>query len=180
MSGAPDIQLWWDELERLARVLGRVGPDEVCCGGLTQRQTSILRTLVQQEGARLSDLAQAAGVSPSAMTRILEKLERQRLVRRVRGAQDDGRAAMVRITPAGRRLRARLDGLMRRRSRDIMAAVPAPSRPRVLEALRVLNGAMESSPCCALNTPVPSRVEARAFRPARRTLSSPGLQPRQG
>ena len=180
MRDTPDIQRWWDELERLARVLGRVGPDEVCCGGLTQRQTSILRTLVKQEGARLSDLAQAAGISPSAMTRIIEKLEKQALVRRVRGAQDDGRAAQVRITPAGRRLRARLDDLMRRRSREIMAAVPAAERARVLEALGVLNGAMESAPCCGLNTPVPSRVEARAFRPANRTLSSPGLQPRQG
>ncbi len=179
MRDIPDIQRWWDELERLGRVLGRVGPDEVCCGGLTQRQTSILRTLVKQEGARLSDLAQAAGLSPSAMTRILEKLERQGLVRRVRGAQQDGRAAMVRITPAGRRLRARLDRLMQQRSRDIMAAVPAAARARVLEALCVLNGAMESAPCCGLNTPVPRRVEARAFRPSDRTLLSPGLQPRQ-
>lgn len=179
MNDHSEIQRWWDELERLGRVLGRIGPDEVCCGGLTQRQTSILRTLVKQEGARLSDLAQAGSVSPSAMTRILEKLERQGLVRRVRGAQEDGRAAMVRITPAGRRLRARLDGLMRRRSRDIMAAVPAGERARVLEALRVLSGAMESAPCCGLNTPIPRRAGVRRLKPANARSSSAGLYSRQ-
>jgi hypothetical protein len=48
---APVTQSWWDELERLARILGQIGPDEVCCEGLTQRQCAILRTLVAQEGA---------------------------------------------------------------------------------------------------------------------------------
>jgi len=160
----PEIQRWWDELERLGRVLGRVGPDEVCCDGLTQRQTSILRTLVQQEGARLSDLAQASGISPSAMTRIIEKLEKQGLVQRVRGAQQDGRAAMVRITPSGRKLRARLDRLMEERSQAIMAAVPAAQRAQVLDALRVLNRAMEAAPCCALNTPVDTEPKTRPLK----------------
>src|SRR2546426_837658 len=73
------IQQWWDELERLARILGQVGPDEVCCDGLSQRQCSILRTLVAQEGARISDLAASSGITPSAMTRVLEKLEARKL-----------------------------------------------------------------------------------------------------
>ena len=66
------IKNWWDELERLARILGQVGPDEVCCEGLSQRQCSILRILVAQEGARISDLAATSGITPSAMTRVLE------------------------------------------------------------------------------------------------------------
>src|SRR5512141_1475446 len=115
---------WWHELERLARILGQVGPDEVCCDGLSQRQTSILCTLVAQEGARLMDLAASSGITPSAMTRVLEKLETQGLVERVRGAQADGRAAMVRITEAGRAMRQQLDGLMLERARTIMTAIP--------------------------------------------------------
>src|SRR4051795_8783318 len=96
------VQHWWDELERLARILGQVGPDEVCCEGLSQRQCSILRTLVEQEGSRLSDLAASSGITPSAMTRVLEKLELRGLVERVRGTHEDGRAAKVRITAEGR------------------------------------------------------------------------------
>ena len=57
-------QKWWDELERLARILGQIGPDEVCCDGLSQRQTAILRVLVASEGARLTDLAALSGITP--------------------------------------------------------------------------------------------------------------------
>src|SRR3981189_2189583 len=111
------VQQWWDELERLSRILGQVGPDEVCCDGLSQRQCSILRTLVAQEGARISDLAASSGISPSAMTRVLEKLEARKLVERVRGAQADGRAATVKITAAGPKVREQLDHTMRARPR---------------------------------------------------------------
>lgn len=149
-----DVQRWWDELERLSRILGQIGPDEVCCEGLSQRQCSILRTLVAQEGARISDLAASSGITPSAMTRVLEKLETRGLVERVRGAQTDGRAAMVRITAEGRRTRKQLDGLMRERTNQIISSIPEKQRPHILEALSVLNDAIQSAGCCALNAPV--------------------------
>src|SRR2546429_1042920 len=82
-------QSWSEELEQLSRVLGRVGPDEVCCEGMTRRQCSILRTLVDKLGARLSDLAADSGITPSAMTRVLERLEAQGLVQRVRGKRSE-------------------------------------------------------------------------------------------
>ena len=151
-SGA--VQKWWDELERLARILGQIGPDEVCCDGLSQRQTAILRVLVASEGARLSDLAALSGITPSAMTRVLEKLEARGLVERVRGTHDDGRAAMVRITTAGRRTRKLLDQLMRSRTQQIMDSIPPKQRKQVLNALELLNTAIESAGCCALNAPV--------------------------
>jgi DNA-binding MarR family transcriptional regulator len=122
------VKPWWDELERLGRILGQAGPDEVCCEGLSQRQCAILRTLVAREGARISDLAASAGITPSAMTRVLEKLEGRGLVERVRGEQADGRAAMVRITPEGRRTRQQLDGLMRQRTHQIIDSIPENQR----------------------------------------------------
>jgi DNA-binding MarR family transcriptional regulator len=145
---------WWDELERLARILGQIGPDEVCCEGLTQRQCAILRTLIAQEGARISDLAASSGITPSAMTRVLEKLEQRGLVERVRGTHQDGRAAAVRITPAGRRTRKQLDALMRERTKQIIASIPAKQQAQILNALKTLNNAIETAGCCGLNTPV--------------------------
>ena len=159
MKAEEQLQAWWDELERLGRILGQIGPDEVCCDGLSQRQCAILRTLVAQEGARLSDLAAQSGITPSAMTRVLEKLEARGLVERVRGAQADGRAAMVRITAAGRRTRKQLDQLMRDRTSQIIESIPARQRKQVLEALQLLNGAIESAGCCALNAPVDRLVK---------------------
>ena len=154
MKDDPRLQDWWNELERLARILGQIGPDEVCCDGLSQRQCAILRTLVAQEGARLSDLATQSGITPSAMTRVLEKLEARGLVERVRGAHADGRAASVRITAAGRRTRKELDQLARERTKQIINSIPTEQRKQVLEALEILNGAIESAGCCALNAPV--------------------------
>ncbi|HVO78560.1 MAG TPA: MarR family winged helix-turn-helix transcriptional regulator [Candidatus Bathyarchaeia archaeon] len=155
------VQRWWDELERLASILGQIGPDEVCCDGLSQRQTAILRVLVAREGARIMDLAALACITPSAMTRVLEKLEARGLVERVRGAHQDGRAAMVRITPAGRRTRKLLDELMRSRTKTIMDAIPQKQRTDVLNALEVLNNAIEQAGCCALNEPVASLTQIK-------------------
>src|SRR5437660_12751435 len=105
MAQDSQLQSWSEELEQLSRVLGRVGPDEVCCEGMTRRQCSILRTLADKQGARLSDLAADAGSTPSAMTRVLEKLEAQGRAQPVRGKSKDGGAAMGSGTPAGRAVR---------------------------------------------------------------------------
>jgi DNA-binding MarR family transcriptional regulator len=150
MPSPAQTDAWWNELERLERVLLCVGPDEVCCEGLTPRQTSILRTLIAQEGARLSDIAAASGITPSAMTRVIEKLEKQGMVRRVRGAQEDGRAAKVEITPEGRKARRRIDQLMRERARAVAESIPVSRREIVLNALREFSSALENNNCCGL------------------------------
>lgn len=148
MPHVSSIEPWSSELERLARVLNQVGPDEVCCEGLTSRQCGILRTLIDKQGARISDLAADASLSPSAMTRVLEKLEAQKLVQRVRGTDNDGRAASVAITARGREVRKRIDQLMRDRTRQIVDAIPAGFRPQLLAGIRMLNQALEHGGCC--------------------------------
>jgi DNA-binding MarR family transcriptional regulator len=145
---AVNLDVWTEELEQLARALGRAGPDEVCCEGMTPRQCSILRTLVERQGARISDLAAESGITPSAMTRVLEKLEKQQLVRRVRGQGKDGRAAMVAITARGRETRRNIDRLMRQRTQAIVGAIPEGFRERVLACLRMLNAALAPGGCC--------------------------------
>lgn len=146
-----DVLQWSEELERLSRLLGSVGPDEVCCEGLTTRQCGLLRTLAASEGARISDLAAAAGISPSAMTRVLEKLEARQLVKRVRGASRDGRAATVAITSRGRQVRGKISRLMLQRTRDILAAFPPALQPQLLAAVRLLNQALAPGGCCQLH-----------------------------
>src|SRR5689334_9420252 len=166
-----DLEDWRTELDRAERVLGRIGPDDICCEGLTPRQASILRILAAREGARLSDLAAAAEITPSAMTRVLDKLERRNLVQRVRGAQDDGRAARVEITPEGRRVRGRIDEMVCDRSAAIMSAIPERQRAQVLAAIRLFNDALERSGCCGPNfcceTPDGSLVKINHTHPAR-------------
>ncbi len=157
MANNTEVRAWWNELERLSRALGQVGPDEVCCEGLTVRQCGILRMLIAAEGARISDLALAVWLTPSAMTRALERLEAEGLVQRVRGATQDGRAATVAVTAKGREVRERIDRLMLERTQAIINAVPARSRAKVLEAIRVFNQALEKGPCCSFNAPAAGR-----------------------
>jgi DNA-binding MarR family transcriptional regulator len=148
---ASQVARWSAELEQLARVLNRVGPEEVCCEGMTARQCSILRTLSARQGARISDLAADAAITPSAMTRVLEKLEAQKLVQRVRGAGRDGRTARVAITRYGRQICARIDKLMQRRTRTIVNAIPAGFRPQLLAGLQMLNQTLGPDGCCQLD-----------------------------
>ena len=142
------LTAWVQELEKLARTLGKAGPDEVCCEGLTTRQCSVLRTLVDKQGARLMDLAAESAITPSAMSRALDKLEAQKLIRRVRGKGNDGRAAVVEITVRGREVRQRIDQLMVDRTRQIVNAIPEALRPQVLACLRVLTQSMGPGGCC--------------------------------
>jgi len=73
---------------------------------------------VSREGpARLTVLATKEGVSQPSMTQLIQRLERQGLVTRL-ADPDDGRVALVAITPAGQEL---LDD--RRRSRRERLAV---------------------------------------------------------
>jgi DNA-binding MarR family transcriptional regulator len=122
------IRDWWWELDRLERALLEVGPDEVCCEGLSPRQCSILRTLAAREGARLTDLAQVVGITPSALTRVVQKLEKLGLIQRMRGRFEDGRASVVSITPHGRKVRTKIDDLMLRRTGELVSAIPAAYR----------------------------------------------------
>lgn len=145
------VREWWEEFEKLAWFLGRIGPDDVCCGGLTPRQCAILRVLTTGKGERLSDLAEATGITPSAMTRAVERLEKQGLLHRVHGGMEDGRASTIAITPHGRETRAQLDQFMMRRTEAILAAIPLDARAEIFTALHKLNNAFASSGCCGLD-----------------------------
>ena len=158
------VREWWEEFEKLAWFLGRIGPDDICCGGLTPRQCAILRVLTSGKGERLSDLAQATGITASAMTRVLERLEKQGLLHRVHGGMEDGRASTIAITPRGKHSRALLDQFMMQRTEAILAAIPLDSRAEILAALHKLNNAFANSGCCGLD-PVERLLNCRARRP---------------
>ncbi len=84
------------------------------------------------------------------MTRVLERLEKLGLVRRVRGGQQDRRAAAVEITAEGRKVRRRIDRLMQDRTNAIVRAIPQAARKKLLGGLRMLNACIERGGCCGL------------------------------
>src|ERR1700749_2075520 len=89
-------------------------------GHLTFSQYALLRTLADRDGARVSDLAGQAAVTPSTATRILDALERRAIVSRTRSAHDR-RGVTVRLTDAGRQALERQDAWIQSRQRDFYA-----------------------------------------------------------
>jgi DNA-binding MarR family transcriptional regulator len=116
----------------------RVGP-----GGL-----SVLFTLERRGAQRVGVLAEVEGVAAPSMTRIVNALEVEGLVRRETDP-DDGRAQVVAMTPDGRALLTsgrgvRLAALTRR-----LAELPPAERERLeaaLPALELLGGAGVAAP----------------------------------
>jgi DNA-binding MarR family transcriptional regulator len=70
--------------------------------GVTVARWQVLAILAQLDGARPGQIAEMAVAEQSVMSRVLDQMVRDGLVRR-RPARDDGRAVEVWLTPKGRR-----------------------------------------------------------------------------
>ena len=93
--------------------------------GLSLTAASTLGTLEQEGPVRVTALAAAAGIGQPAMTELVQRFERKGLVTRVEDPED-GRAALVSLTNAGRALRED----QRRDRRDLLAELLTALPPR--------------------------------------------------
>jgi DNA-binding MarR family transcriptional regulator len=109
MSKAGDAQLsrrelaaWRGLLRTHARVLAELDAELEQAHGLAVPEYEVLLVLSQRDEHRLrmSELADAALLTRSGMTRLVDRLERQGLVRRER-CPVDGRGTDAVITPGG-------------------------------------------------------------------------------
>lgn len=108
-AGRDDVAGAFDE------VMGLVMRHLTDHGGLTFAAVMCLGRLDRDGPARLTALAAAEGVSQPSMSQLVQRLERQGLVARVRDPED-GRASLIAISDTGRtlvadRLRDRHDRL---------------------------------------------------------------------
>ncbi len=143
------VREWATELGKLSWFLERLDTEDACCGNLTPRQCVVLSVLKVGVGTRLSDLAAATGISASAMTRALDKLERQGLVNRVHGELSDGRASTVELTEAGNQTCCQFDRHTIERTAALVSAIPIEVRKEILTSIQKLNKAFEEAGCCS-------------------------------
>lgn len=85
-------------LTRWAREFHRLEGDT----GLSAERIELLAYLERRSQASAGEVAEALGVSRPAVTRTVNRLEEDGLVRRNENALD-GRSVLIRLTPAGRR-----------------------------------------------------------------------------
>lgn len=117
-------------------------------GGLTLSQYGLLEPLAGRADARVSELAEQAGIAPSTASRILDALERRGIVARRRDAEDR-RGVAITLTRAGERALSSEHEWLRARQRDFYASLPAEERalaPELLLRLAELIDELASGP----------------------------------
>ncbi|HEX7686046.1 MAG TPA: MarR family transcriptional regulator [Trinickia sp.] len=75
--------------------------------GITSTQASMLFMIASGRCSLAAELARDYGIDASAVTRLIDRLEKRNLLSRVRSSEDR-RAVRLAVTPAGRALAARM------------------------------------------------------------------------
>src|SRR3954470_20696849 len=104
---------------------------------LSPSQARALRVLVEHDGTRVSDLAEALHIAPRSATEVADSLEERGLVERTPDPRDR-RAVLLRPTAAGRTLRAEVEEARMAGMRAMFARLPADDRAELARLLRRL------------------------------------------
>lgn len=139
-----------EDLVALCRHFGVFERDRICCGTVTVQQCVVLQTLLSGP-SEVRPLADAVGNSPSAMTRLVDGLERRGWVSRERSAEDRRRVDVL-LTDEGRAEALRLQTMTVQAVEAVLAAIPEDKREQVLESVGLVRRALERSrhqiTCC--------------------------------
>ena len=112
--------------------------------GLTMTQLRVLFILRAEDGLAARDLAERLGVTPSTLTRVMDRLVRHRLVRR-EPDDDDRRLVRHYLTPSGLDVRDELERTGRARMNEIFRHLTCEQLERVVSALRDLTAATDDA-----------------------------------
>lgn len=133
----------------LIRKLNLLNRDQKVCYGLTLPQCGAVETLDRKGMLPMKELSQQMGVTVSTMTRGIDILVRDDIVVR-KPAPGDRRKVCIELTEKGGELAQKLRKCSLDYAGVILDKIPEPERPKVFEALEVLNGVIDrvSSRCC--------------------------------
>ncbi len=123
---------------RLAAAFG----EEVRPLGATLQTWRVLAALHERDGRRMGELSETTAIEVSTLTRLVDGMERRRLVRRRRDPAD-ARVVLLHVAPAGRRLTARLLPIAERYERVALAGFSPRDAERLRTALRRLYANMD-------------------------------------
>jgi DNA-binding MarR family transcriptional regulator len=140
---------------------------DVACCGVTVAQAATLETLLREGPLRLGTLGRRLGVTPSTLSRNVERLEAASLVRRATDPED-ARSSRVSITPRGQAAARELERQELAFARQVLARVPEERREAVSTAFHDLLVAVRKATeaCCPgayehLMEGLPARGEGR-------------------
>jgi DNA-binding MarR family transcriptional regulator len=100
-------------------------------------QARMLYELGRNERLTATELVAALGLNAGYISRVLTAFERDGLLRRER-APLDGRRRTLRLTPAGRREVALIEGRAQQRAERALRRLPPDERRRIVEAVATI------------------------------------------
>ncbi|MFV1978977.1 MAG: MarR family winged helix-turn-helix transcriptional regulator [Myxococcota bacterium] len=117
--------------------------DEKRCFGVSLSRCVTLETLLREGPLQVRELASRLGLDASTVTRSIDGLVRDELVRRTRDEQGDRRRVFIALTARGRGLGKKLLRCADEYSDRIFERIPPERREDVLYALGVLVEAVD-------------------------------------
>jgi DNA-binding MarR family transcriptional regulator len=118
--------------------------DEKRCFGVTLSRCVTLETLLREGPLPVRELASRLGLNASTVTRSIDGLVREGLVRRSRDERRDRRRVFVNLTARGRTLAEKLERCADAYSDRILEQIPEERREDVLYALGILVKAVDA------------------------------------
>ncbi len=149
----------YDALSELVRVYQFRDRDRICCHDVSVTQCYAIEALVRRGPSGLNDLAAELFLDKSTASRVVATLERKGYVSRA-AHPDDGRAVVLTVTGAGRRLHDRIrrdlvaeqESLLEDFEPEVRKAAPRLLL-RLARAAANRAGIKASGACCASSEP---------------------------
>jgi DNA-binding MarR family transcriptional regulator len=143
-----------DKLERQAAELDRLltslikryqfrNRNKICCEDVTVSQCYVLKELADHGTLVMTRLADLMRLNTSSLTRVVDQLESKGYVAR-RRLPADKRVICVEMTPQGKAVIKRLEGLIRRSEREALEKMAPGQREGLIDGLRRLNAAIDA------------------------------------
>jgi DNA-binding MarR family transcriptional regulator len=140
MAAGPDQQAIADGLDRLALWARRRTPVQ-----MSGTSIMTLDTLAFAGPLRITELAEREGVSQPGMTTLINRLAGDGYAERF-ADPTDGRAALVRITPAGRQVLTERHAARSAALRVVIARLPIEHQAALAAALDALHALTQTTP----------------------------------
>jgi DNA-binding MarR family transcriptional regulator len=136
-----------EAFQLFGRLIVRSDPgrlEEWAALGLTMTQLRVLFILRGEPGLPAGSLAERLAVTPSTLTRIMDRLVRNGLIQRDPD-EVDRRLVRHSLTPRGSEVLAAMERAGRARINDIFGRLDERELERVVEALRLLSAAVDAA-----------------------------------